>query len=239
MPKVVPGYKAEARRRIVAAAERLFITKGYRRSTMDDVAEALGVSKGALYQYYRSKIDLLRAIQAQNRALSLAWMNEALERRTDPARGFAEKFEEVFRQVVSRDQIALYFEILGEAAHDEEIQETLRVDHREDLRNLRNFLAQLRRRGLLASDADLDVLAFMVIALFQGAVWDMSIGLDPAQTRRRLSAAMDRLLAPPADGGGTGPAASDAGGSVAAGRPAPRRATSSRAARGLPATARR
>jgi AcrR family transcriptional regulator len=194
MPKVVPSYKAEARARIVAAATRLFMAKGYRRTTMDDVADALGVSKGALYLYYPSKVDLLRAIQAENRSMSRRWMDEALERPGGAAWSFYRSLEEVFDQWAGHEQVALYFEILGEAAHDTEIRAAIRLDHREDLKSLRRFLTELRRRGALRSDVDLDVLAFMFIALFQGAVWELSIGQDPERTRRILHAALQEIL---------------------------------------------
>ncbi|HTZ61644.1 MAG TPA: helix-turn-helix domain-containing protein [Thermoplasmata archaeon] len=197
MPRVVPGYKVEARARIVEAAKRLFVTRGYRRTTMDDVAEALGVSKGALYLYYRSKVDLLRETQAQNRRLARQWMDTALQDRTAPATMFFHAFDDLFDRWADREQIALYFEILGEASHDEEIREAIRIDHREDLKSLQRFLQELRRRGALASRIEPDVLAFMVLALFQGAVWDLSIGADRDRTRRVLRRSIGELLAPP------------------------------------------
>ncbi|HYY91990.1 MAG TPA: helix-turn-helix domain-containing protein, partial [Candidatus Dormibacteraeota bacterium] len=58
MPKVVPEYKEEAKTRIIEAANRIFADKGYHEATMDDVAKQLGVSKGALYLYFPSKVDL-------------------------------------------------------------------------------------------------------------------------------------------------------------------------------------
>jgi AcrR family transcriptional regulator len=197
MPKVVPSYKDEARARIVDAAKRLFVTKGYRRTTMDDVAEAIGVSKGALYLYYRSKVEILREIQAQNRRIARQWMDDALQQPHAAAAAFYQSFEDVFDRWADREQVALYFEILGEASHDAEIRAAIRLDHREDLKSLRRFLAELRRRGVLASRVDLDVLAFTVIALFQGAVWDLSIGLDPDRTHRMLRAAVAEVLTPP------------------------------------------
>ena len=49
----------ERRRQIVAAAADIFHTKGYRAATLDDVAEAVGVTKAALYYYVSGKRDLL------------------------------------------------------------------------------------------------------------------------------------------------------------------------------------
>ncbi len=200
MPKVVPSYKAEARARIAEVAQRLFETNGYRRTTMDDVAEALGVSKGALYLYYPSKVHLLREIQTGNRRLARRWMDNALAEDVDPAARFADTFDEAFDHDFGRQQIALYFEILGEASHDPEIRRAIRDDHQGDLRSLRRFLGELRRRGRIAPGVDLDLLVFEVVALFQGAVWDLSVGLDPARIRRTLRAAVRHVLAPPAPG---------------------------------------
>lgn len=47
---------------IVAVAARLFREKGYRATTMDDIANELNVTKPALYYYIDSKHDLLYAI---------------------------------------------------------------------------------------------------------------------------------------------------------------------------------
>ena len=47
---------------IVDAAFEVFIQKGYRDSTVADVAERVGLLKGSLYYYIKSKEDLLYAI---------------------------------------------------------------------------------------------------------------------------------------------------------------------------------
>ena len=47
---------------IVAVSARLFRGKGYRATTMDDIASEMNVTKPALYYYIRTKHDLLYAI---------------------------------------------------------------------------------------------------------------------------------------------------------------------------------
>ena len=49
---------------ILAAAARLFATRGYTATTMNDVAAACGVSKATLYHYVRDKHELLAHITA-------------------------------------------------------------------------------------------------------------------------------------------------------------------------------
>jgi AcrR family transcriptional regulator len=60
MPKVFAEYKEKAKERIIIEATKEFSKKGYKATTMDSIAENLGVSKAALYQYYKSKADLFQ-----------------------------------------------------------------------------------------------------------------------------------------------------------------------------------
>jgi AcrR family transcriptional regulator len=59
--------KAPAVRRaeLVDVAQGLFLTRGYERTTINDVIGATGLSKGAFYHHFRSKEDLLEAIAAR------------------------------------------------------------------------------------------------------------------------------------------------------------------------------
>jgi AcrR family transcriptional regulator len=56
--------KAPAVRRaeLIDCAQRLFLTRCYERTTINDVIAAAGLSKGAFYHHFRSKEDLLEAI---------------------------------------------------------------------------------------------------------------------------------------------------------------------------------
>lgn len=56
-----PDVSAERRAQITQAALACFTRKGYNNTTMDDVAVASGLSKGALYWYFKSKDDLFKS----------------------------------------------------------------------------------------------------------------------------------------------------------------------------------
>lgn len=53
--KTLPAKEQE----IIAVAARLFKEKGYRATTLEDIAAAVGMLKGSLYYYIRSKEELL------------------------------------------------------------------------------------------------------------------------------------------------------------------------------------
>jgi AcrR family transcriptional regulator len=55
--------KAEVRRQeIVAAARQLFQVKEYEKTTMQDVMNQLGIAKGTIYHYFKSKEEMLEAV---------------------------------------------------------------------------------------------------------------------------------------------------------------------------------
>jgi AcrR family transcriptional regulator len=53
-----PGASDQAREHILKAAATAFNERGYDATSIDDVADLLGASKGRIYHYYRSKADI-------------------------------------------------------------------------------------------------------------------------------------------------------------------------------------
>ena len=68
--------KAPAVRRaeLINCAQGLFLTRGYERTTINDVISATGLSKGAFYHHFKSKEDLLEAIAARFARESLSFI---------------------------------------------------------------------------------------------------------------------------------------------------------------------
>ena len=48
--------------KILTAAEELFLTKGFDKTGMQDIVNALGMSKGAIFHHFKSKEDIFEAI---------------------------------------------------------------------------------------------------------------------------------------------------------------------------------
>ncbi len=68
--------KERKKRRILQAATRLFIDQGYRKTSIDEVAQDAGVAKGTVYLYFKNKSDLLmHAIAAEK----MAYMGDVLD----------------------------------------------------------------------------------------------------------------------------------------------------------------
>jgi AcrR family transcriptional regulator len=71
------------RQRIVDAARAHFFNHGFRRVTMDDLAEELGISKKTLYTHFPGKFELLEAVLADKFAGVEAKLKEATRAQPD------------------------------------------------------------------------------------------------------------------------------------------------------------
>ena len=63
MPRTKPAE--ERRADLLAAGEALFVTKGIAATSLEDITNGAGVSKGLFYVYFRSKEDLVGALQGR------------------------------------------------------------------------------------------------------------------------------------------------------------------------------
>lgn len=52
----------ERRNEILDTAERLFYTKGYTKTTINDILKDIGIAKGTFYYYFKSKEEVMYAI---------------------------------------------------------------------------------------------------------------------------------------------------------------------------------
>ncbi len=72
-----PGRPSEgAREAVVAAARELFAERGYDATTTEAILERSGVSKGAMYHHFPSKLELFEAVYVQVEDESVARLVE-------------------------------------------------------------------------------------------------------------------------------------------------------------------
>lgn len=80
------GYAPEqTRQALIDSALELFGSNGYAVTSVQEITEAAGVTKGAFYHHFESKEDLLALIHDQFLDLQLAMLRQALEKDEDPA----------------------------------------------------------------------------------------------------------------------------------------------------------
>jgi AcrR family transcriptional regulator len=171
MPKVSQAHKDARRQQILAAATQCVAAQGFHRTTMADVIREAGLSAGAVYGYFKSKTELIRAIA--DGALGPA--TERLEQLAqDPAPvTMASLVEEVIAGAVSAygemaPQVAV--QVWAEAARDPEVA-AMASDR---FRALRDAVTTLVRRGqeegTLSADGDPGLMAQVLVGMLPGYV---------------------------------------------------------------------
>ncbi|ALX49802.1 TetR family transcriptional regulator [Lentibacillus amyloliquefaciens] len=53
----------ETKEKIIAVSTRLFIEKGFEKTSIQDISEALEMSKGAIYYHFKTKKDIIKAVR--------------------------------------------------------------------------------------------------------------------------------------------------------------------------------
>ena len=86
MPKIADEARAARRDQIIAAAAECFARAGYHATTMADIAEAAGVSKGTPYLYFPSKEALFIALYEEWDCGLAARVDAAIGALDEPAR---------------------------------------------------------------------------------------------------------------------------------------------------------
>jgi len=196
MPKVVAGYKEQARARIVDAAASVFRRKGLPAGTMDEIAHEIGVSKGALYLYFPTKTRLLEAVQARFRSQYLALLEQRLVK-GDVAEGIVDSMEGILS---GEFDPSVFHQLVMSAGTDPEVLEALRSDARQDRRALRRLLKRLEAEGRIPPMHDPDATVDAVILLLVGTFSEVSLRSDPREGRTQLLRALRLVLGVPPPG---------------------------------------
>jgi AcrR family transcriptional regulator len=93
-PRRRDGRTRDTRQRIHGVALELFLEKGFAQTTMQDIADRLGLTKAALYYHFPTKSDLIRAVIQPSIADVERFLTEAREQAL-PTREVLERFFDI------------------------------------------------------------------------------------------------------------------------------------------------
>lgn len=186
MARTKQQQREETTRALSATARRLFAEHGYGNIGLETIAQAAGVSKGALYHHFSSKADLFRHVLARVQ-------HEVGEQVAQAAEAVADSWEGLLAGC--RAFLA--------AATDPEIQRIMLVDGpavlgwkdwreldaESSARHLAEALTALMTEGVLAKRPVEPMVRLLSGAMNEAAVW-LAHSPDP---KADLAATMDTL----------------------------------------------
>jgi AcrR family transcriptional regulator len=141
---------------IVETAREVFLQKGYYGTTIDDVADAAGLSRSSFYTYFPSKRDVLLKLGTE----TYAAMNDTMERMMAVAEeappDAVERIVRIYVELL--DAHGAFLQVWGQAGFGDE--ELRRTGMRSKLATARRFAAVLRKLGLDPGDEDPALVSF-------------------------------------------------------------------------------
>ncbi|MDD1728373.1 MAG: TetR/AcrR family transcriptional regulator [Methanospirillum sp.] len=193
MPKVVPEYKEEAKRRIIEAAIDVIAERGCDQLTFDQVAKKIGVTKGAVYWYFKTKEELITAVLKRFRT--------DFERTTFESfynRPIDEMLLQIFDRFTLTDnrQRAIFFEMFALAVRSSDVRHATRDYYQGLVATFEDAIKREQKQQLLDPDADPHTLALLMVALYSGLQNFEMVWMCPDEIKNLWLDGIKHLLGP-------------------------------------------
>ncbi len=137
--------KNQTKKKIVSAAWRLFYEQGYENTTVDDIVELSGTSKGSFYHYFEGKDALLSSL-----SILFDEKYEELTPRMDPEMNSFDKLMYLNRELFSMIERTVPIDLLARMYSTQLVtrgEKHLLDDNRVYYRLLRSIVLEGQERG--------------------------------------------------------------------------------------------
>lgn len=159
--------KPRSRRRrqeLVDVAARIFHEKGYDATSIQDVAEALGILKGSIYYYIDSKEDLLFEVVQEVHETALANMERLRKLDVDPLVKLRMFVQEHVRHIIDNlVKAAVFFHDYGSLSSDRR-QYIVRERDQYD-RFLRRLIEEGQAQKVICADVNAKLASFAILGM--------------------------------------------------------------------------
>ncbi|MAR92220.1 MAG: TetR/AcrR family transcriptional regulator [Pseudomonadota bacterium] len=146
------------RGRLLAAAAHLFRTRGFERTTVRDLAQAVGIQSGSIFHHFKSKEEILRCVMEEVIRFNTLRMEQGLAAADSPRNKLLALLRSELTAINGDTGEAMAVLIFEWRSLTPESQEYL-LDLRAHYERLwLDTLAEAQRAGLIAEHRDLFVL---------------------------------------------------------------------------------
>ncbi|MBP2133307.1 AcrR family transcriptional regulator [Methanomicrobium sp. W14] len=191
MPRVMPGYREKARLKILEKAYLVFSKKGFYNTTMDDIAIEVGVTKGTLYLYFKSKEELFRAMADQ---YSSGFTENILKKFEN--KNFTENsglFFDIYFRMNSGSEPLIY-ELASISTRNEEIKKMLFEETAKDKGQFLKFFEMQVKKGYLPKDTDIKMISAVSGILAGGLMERIYLGMSKKEARMLWTKTIEKLV---------------------------------------------
>ena len=174
MPRLSDTTRAQRRQHILTSAWRCFSRDGFHATSMDDVITATGMSSSAVYRYFRSKEEIIRASAEEGVVRVGEIFATLLDREPcpDPAETVTLLVAELHRRTDNPDydMTRLALQTWAEGLRDPVLHERVRQLYVDTLERIGELAKRWCENGYLPPDADTEAVAATLLSIMFGMI---------------------------------------------------------------------
>jgi TetR/AcrR family transcriptional regulator, acrAB operon repressor len=198
MTATAPSKKARqsGRTREALLSECLLLAaqRGFSRTSIDDIAQAAGVTKGAMYWHFASKDELFHAMLERIRELWQQVVHLPVSARQSPAQRLAQLFESYAELFRGSPEICLFLQQVLLDRHHKKYSAQVAKVFEKTARFIAAIIDEGKAAGEVRKDVDSMTVAHVILGMLAGASQQASTArAQPLQ--RLLSEARAMTLA--------------------------------------------
>lgn len=172
----------ETRERLLDAAGRVFCAKGVTNTSLAEIAEAAGVTRGAIYWHFKNKTDLIEALwQRTNMPVDESWSHECCRPGADPLARIRRQAVDMLRRAMSDENTRQIWDILfHKSEHVEDsaaLKSRLLASREECAVNVERVFRAAIDAGQLPADLDVRTAIIGLFCYIEGLIYNWLI--DP------------------------------------------------------------
>lgn len=192
-PKVTSQHREEIRGRILQSAIECFSKNGFDRTRMDEISLSADVSKGTLYNYFKSKEDLFHALCDDSLELLKIQLDKLFISSKNDLISNAELFYENFQKIQKEGTTEVFFEAISESPRNPKLQEILFRHRMKIFKVVENYLQLQIEKGFLRGDTNTEFVASGLVSLFDGISAGSLLGM-PEEFNKKVWAVTIRTI---------------------------------------------
>lgn len=163
---------SDTEKRIIQAALESFVRKGYHGTSVSEIAQKAGLTKGALYSHFTGKGELILRLIDEFKAEFIHGMLEALGQCSNNA---LDRINCVIafncRFVIENQHLCVFLTFLTtELNADVDFEPALKDCYKDYTDIVRDIISQGIRQGLFRRDLDADMAALAFVAFHDGVL---------------------------------------------------------------------
>lgn len=182
----------DAKERIIDVAQRMFARFGFRKTTMDEIAQAARKGKSSIYHYFKSKEEIMQAVMEKEVRVAKEEINKAIAEENTP-QGKLRAYVLTRMQVLNR-LANLYSAFKDEYLENYQFIERIRINYDQYEINIIKDILQEGIKERIFVVKDLEITAYAIVTAEKGLEYTMAVEKDLNKIEENINNLLEILF---------------------------------------------